>query len=345
MNKSDLEYILYRIISRETHFTFNNSKYCLKTPSPEIKQRAMEIYFDIIAEEKFGGWLRESNLTYLLITYGYWTPNTEALIKEINQKIDRAKISLYENRMNAKTVKSSRQNLNQLNNQLSKIFGQKHDLYQNTLEGYASSIKNEYVLCNCLYDNKNNKVFKFNSNNSYILFNSLIGCTNQNIISVEQLRALARDGLWRSIWNCDKKNPFGVSGGVKLSDDQRGLINFSLMYDSVYDHSECPEDFVIDDDDMLDGWMLYQKEKIKKDKTKEGISSLHKNAQEVFIMGQSSEDFERISDLNDDYSKSVIDSRLNAVKRKGQLDELDLPDIKASIDTDLAQKAANYNRK
>jgi hypothetical protein len=117
------------------------------------------------------------------------------------------------------------------------------------------------------------------------------------------------------------------------------------MYDSVYDHSDCPEDFVIDDDDMLDGWMLYQKEKIKRDKTKEGISSLHKNAQEVFIMGQSAEDFERISDLNDNYSKSIIDSRLNAVKRKGQLDELDLPDVKASIDTDLAQKAANYNRK
>ena len=62
-------------------------------------------------------------------------------------------------------------------------------------------------------------------------------------------------------------------------------------------------------------------------------------------MGQNSEDFERISDLNDDYSKSVIDSRLNAVKRKGELNELDLPDVKASIDSDLAKKAANYNRK
>jgi hypothetical protein len=221
---------------------------------------------------------------------------------------------------------------------------QRNDLYQNTLEGYASSIKNEYILCNCLYDNNNKKVFKFNSNNSYILFNSLVNTSNDKIITVEQLRAIARSGLWRSMWNCDKKNPFGVKGGAYLSDDQRGLINFSIMYDSVYDHTDCPEDFVIEDDDMLDGWILYQKEKIKKDKTKEAATKVHKNAQEVFIMANNQEDLERVSDLNDDYSKSIIDSRIRSVQQHGEVQEFDLPDVKADIDNQLRQKAANYRK-
>lgn len=345
MNKQDLEYDLYRIISGKTNFIFNNNKYSLHTPSYEIKQKGMEIYFQIIEDERFEVWLRESNLTNLLIGYGYWTPTTEGLIKELEKKIERAKISLYENRLNTKTLKTSRQNLAQLNNQLNKIYLQKNELYQHTLEGYANSIKNEYILCNCLYNDKNKKVFEFNSNNSYILFNSLINTSNEQIITVEQLRAIARGGIWRSMWNCDKQNPFGVKGGAYLSDDQRGLINFSIMYDSVYDHTECPEDFVIEDDDMLDGWILYQKQKIKKEKTKDAAAKVHKNAQEVFIMGNNQEDFERIADLNDDFSKSIIDSRLKYVQKAGDVSELDLPDVRADIDNDLKQKAARYNRK
>jgi hypothetical protein len=304
----------------------------------------MDIYFDTIAEEKFEGWLRESNLTNLLINYGYWTTNTENTIKELNKKIDKAKISIYENRLDNRTLKASRKNLQQLNIQLSNILSKKHDLFQNTLEGYATSIKNEYIFCNCLYDENNNKVFKLKDNNSYILFNALLGATNEKMIGIDHLRALARDNIWRSIWNCDKHNPFGIRGAVYLSDDQRGLINFSIMYDSVYDHNDCPEDYVIDDDDMLDGWILYQKEKVKKDKVKDSISSIHKNAQEVFIMAQTQEDLERISDLNDGHTQSIINARTRAIKKHGEVDDFDLPDKKAEIDRDLFDKAINYRK-
>jgi hypothetical protein len=345
MNKADLESILYRVISKKSFFTFKNKRYCLTAASFDIKQRALEIYYDTISDEKYNGWLRESNLINLLIHYGYWTPFTENLIKDLNKQVDKTKISLYENRLNSKMVTSIRKQLKQLYNQLDKILSQKQELYQHTLEGYANSIRNEYILCNCLLDEKNNKVLSFNSNSSYILFNGLVAASNEKMITVSQLRELARDNLWKSIWNCNKSNPFGEKGAIYLSDDQRGLINFSIMYDSVYDHTECPEDFVIDDDDMLDGWILYQKEKVKRDKTRDALSKTHKNAQEVFIMAQNQEDLERISDLNDDISKGIIKSRINATKQNGIIDELDLPDVRSDIDQQLASKAGNYNRK
>jgi hypothetical protein len=62
-------------------------------------------------------------------------------------------------------------------------------------------------------------------------------------------------------------------------------------------------------------------------------------------MGNNQEDFERIADLNDDFSKSIIDSRLKYVQKAGDVSELDLPDVRADIDNDLKQKAARYNRK
>lgn len=343
MINQDLEYILHRIISGKTYFNFNKERYCLKAPSLDVKQRALEIYFDIVSEEKFAGWLRESNLDNILISLGYWDFGTKEKIKDLEKKIEKLKIDLYKNRLNSKLIKSIRSNIKNTYKELNKILAHKTDLYQNTLEGYANSIKNEYILCHSLY--KNNKlVFKFNDNSSYIYFNSLIAASNEHSIDMQEIKKLARDGSWRSIWSCNKDNPFGVPGSVHLHDDQRALINLSIMYDSVYDHPECPEDFVIEDDDMLDGWMLFQKEKNRKEKAQSSqtVSSVHKNAQEVFIMANSKEDLENISDLNDDYNKMIIKSRVEAIKKKGSVSHFDMPDV---IDEATKEMNARLNRK
>lgn len=342
MINQDLEYILHRIISGKTYFTFNKDRYCLKSPPLEVKQRALEIYFDIIQEEKFGGWLRESNLDNMLIGLGYWTPDTRNRIKELEKKLEKLKIDLYKNRFNAKMMKSLRTSIKNTNKDLNKILSYRTDLYQNTLEGYANSIKNEYIICHSLY--KDNKlVFKFNDNSSYIFFNSLIGASNEHSIDMDSIRKLARDGMWRSIWSCNKQNPFGVGGSVHLHDDQKALINLSIMYDSVYDHPECPEDFVIEDDDLLDGWMLFQKEKNKKEKAKSqsSISSVHKNSQEVFIMAGSQEDLENISDLNDDYGKMLIKNRMDVIKEKSSVSHFDLPDVVSEAEREMNSRLNN----
>lgn len=343
MINQDLEYILHRIISGKTYFTFDKERYCLQAPSLDIKQRALEIYFDIVNEEKFFGWLRESNLDNLLINLGYWDLGTQNKIKELEKKIEKLKIDLYKNRLNSKMVKSLRTNIKNSNKELNRILSYKNDLYQNTLEGYANSIKNEYILCHSLYKN-NQLVFKFNDNSSYIYFNSLISASNDYSIDIQDIKKLARSGIWRSIWSCDKNNPFGINGSVRLHDDQKALINLSIMYDSVYDHPECPEDSVIEDDDMLDGWMLFQKDKNRKEKAKSqaAVSSVHKNAQEVFIMANSQEDLENISDLNDDYNKMIIKSRMDTVKQKGSISHFDMPDVVRDAEMEMNAK---LNRK
>jgi hypothetical protein len=337
-NRPDLEQLLYRIVLQETSFIFNNEKYTLKIPDYTIKSKALEIYFDIINDEKFYGWLREKDLELFLISSGYWSFNTTNNIRELEKRIEKIKISLYKERLNKNAVKGLKSRLSSTIKELDKITHPKFEIYQNTLEGYANSIKNEYIICNCL--TKNNKlVFKFNDNTSYVYFNSLISASYENYITPSQIRELAKHNLWRSIWSCNKTDPFGIPGSINLSDDQRVLINLSIMYDSVYEHPECPENFVIDDDDMLDGWMLYQKEQNKKEKAKSEISDVHKNSQEVFIMTNNAEDRERINEMNDNYSKSIITNRFKEISQKGTVSDLDLPDVRADWENEMRQKA------
>jgi hypothetical protein len=336
MINQDLEYLLCRIISGKTYFFFNKERYCLESPTVDIKQKSLEIYFDIINDEKYNGWLREKDLENILINLGYWTFDTKNRLKELTKKIEKIKIDMYKNRFNTKLIKSLKNNLKNTNNEYTKLTSFEYEIYQHTLEGYANSIKNEYILCNSLY--KNNKlVFKFNDNNSYLYFNSLLTVSNEHTIDLTDIRKLAKSSMWRSLWSCDKNNPFGISGASYLSNEQKAIINLSIMYDSVYDHPDSPEDFVIEDDDLLDGWMLFQKEKNKSDKQKSEISNLHKNSQEVFIMASEQEDIERISDMNDEYSKQIIKSRNHTLKNsaKGSVSHFDLPDVVADAEASM----------
>ena len=68
------------------------------------------------------------------------------------------------------------------------------------------------------------------------------------------------------------------------------------MYSKIYEHPECPEDAIIEDDDALDGWMLNQQKENKKQKMEKGVDNLlgkkGQKAQEVFLMAKNEEEYE-----------------------------------------------------
>jgi hypothetical protein len=106
------------------------------------------------------------------------------------------------------------------------------------------------------------------------------------------------------------------------------------MYDRIYENVECPPDFVIEDDDMLDGWMLDQKQKmenLKKEKTGDELLSKHKNAKEVFVVSNK-EDAENIFNLNSTDSSRIIKQRTKAIiNSKDGIDECQLPDVQREL--------------
>jgi hypothetical protein len=345
MNDADLELLLYRILSGKIIFFYKNEQYELRSPSAELRYESQVMYNNIINDEKFNEWIREDDLDGLLISLGLWTRDTKVIMKDIESKIDKTKVELFLNSALGEKVKKIRKSLGNLRNQLNTIMNHKNDMFTNTLEGYASSIKHEFIICNTLFKN-NKKVFEnknINDQTSYLYFNDIVNEVNKQSISIENYKKLAQSNMWRSYWNCSKEQVF-KNAVVDWTDDQRTLVSIAKMYDSVYEHPECPAENIIADDDMLDGWMIYQREKIKKAKKEEQIDRLNpklKNAQEVFLTPQSKEEITEIMELNSSENLMKIKNRANTINQKGSVEVFDLPDVQFDLQNQMMQGAKN----
>lgn len=346
MNDSDLELLLYRIINKVLIFYYEDKEYILHQPNKKIKYKAEIIYSNIINDEKYDDWLRLEDTENYLIRLGLWMPNTKELIKNIENSINKTKIDLFRHYRAPQERKNNKKQLSRLNNQLNTILNTKNEFASNTLEFHAMNIKNQYIIANTL-KHKNKKIFTSDNIDS-VFFNALLRQINQHNINIEQYKILSRSQLWRSYWNAGKSNVF-PNNVTDWSDDQRILVNISKMYDSVYEHPECPDDDIIEDDDALDGWMLLQKQNRNKDKKEKQLQSTNprlKNAQNVYLTANSREDIQEIQDLNDPVSKALI-SQDNKIIRSSdkKIKSYQLASEKNKIQSQMNSLQKNNNKR
>jgi hypothetical protein len=349
MNDADLELLLHRILSGYLIFYYKQEKYELRKISNSIRYEADLLYNNIISDEKYGDWIREEYAENVLINLGLWTNETSKNITQIEKRIDNFKVELFENFMNPTSQKKIRSNLNSTRNQLNKIKSIKTDFLANTLEGYASSIKHEFLICHSLYKNSK-RIFDWHSKdqNSVSLssFNSLVSEINKYIISISEFKSLSRSYIWKSYWNMNKNTSIFPGAVSDWTDDQRSLVSFSQMYDSIYEHPDCPSEKIIEDDDMLDGWMIVQKRKVEKAKKQASVDDLNPNlkkAGEVFLFGTKPEDVEEILALNSRESLNRMKEKISAINSSSGIEDSALPDNRRQIISE-AQSMLN-NRK
>lgn len=336
MTEQELEIILYRIFFGKCYFKYRKKSYCLRSPTIREKYRSLLIYQKVLNSEKYDDWLRESGVVNFLIFTECWKKTTPASIKQIEKEIERGKIALYKNRHNATLKSNAQKNLSGLRKRLDRIMSYKYSAQANTIEYYANTIKNQYLISKCLTSNKK-PVFLFNYKHKPKIYDALTNKCSEVSPSIDQIKQIARSDIWRQYWGVGKTGVFGKTT-QQLTDDQRTLINFTAMYDNIAEHPEAPEDFVLEDDDMLDGWILYQKEKDNKDKLNRDADSRHGNASEVFVMAKNQQDLDTIHSMNDDISKNIINQRMKEIKSKKTVSDYDLPDIKNQIEQDIMSR-------
>ncbi len=336
--------LVQRIISGTLFFNHNNVEYYCKQPDNRIKYQAELLYTNLIKDNIYEPWTRLPDLPKLLKDLDIWIDQDEEILNQSIKKLDNYKLSLYNQRLNKKQILSNKKNIESIKNSIQKLMQRKSSFNYLTLEDYANIKKNEYIYLNTIYySNSNDLVFSSDpSNVSHLLFDSIMAEISNYFISIEEYKSIARSEYWRSIWTGNKYNVFDKAA-CDLTDEQKSLINVSTMYDKIFEHPECPENFVIEDDDMLDGWMIYQKNKIeesKKENKSQDITTKHGNAQEIFIMADR-EDIPTIHDMNSLENKNIIRQR-NKVIRSSEsgVDEVNLPDVQ----TKLLQKINTIKR-
>ena len=348
MNDANLEMLLHRILAGYLIFYYKQEKYELRKIFNLIRYQADILYDSIIHDEKYNDWIRQEYVDNILINLGLWTNDTQKTIVTLEKRIENLKVELFENFMNITLQKKIRTNLNSHKNQLDRIKSIRSEFLVNTLEGYASSIKYEFVICNSLYKN-NKRIFILDNKdkNSSLLsyFNNIVSEINKYSISISDFKNLARSYIWRSYWNSNKNTNIFPGAISEWTDDQRSLVSFSQMYDSVYEHPECPSEKVIEDDDMLDGWMIVQKRKVDNIKKQISIDNANpnlKNAGEVFLFGKKQEEIEEILSLNSKESLNRLNEKIQAINNaKGFIEDSHLPDNRRQIISDAQNLIKN----
>lgn len=279
---------------------------------------------DIMTEDDMLIWMKENLI---------WTKFNENRVETLKKELENAKVDIYQFRQDPKKTNRIRFIIRDTEKNLEKELSIKNSQYQNTCEGIAQTARISWLISHTTY--QDNKPYDFED----LSLNQVVSLWQESIISDYQCRELARNEPWKSIWSISKNihnKLFYNDSQSDLTLNQKNLVIWSQIYDNIYESIECPAKSVIDDDDMLDGWLILQNRKHEKSRAESSAQDLLKNpkiknSKEILIVANNPEHIKNIQDLNDEQAKSVINQRFTALEKVGTLSQDQLPDEKLNI--------------
>lgn len=323
---------LYTIISGRTKICLGGLILYVKEPGPALLNKSYEIYDEVYERAYMEGLYIDEELPEILIKHEIWYPHEEKQIEDLRKQIDDKKVEAFENYFKIRELGKIKYSLRGLNNRLFSLLSRKSTFLHLTCGYAAESARSAWLTLNTTYYNKKKiKDGDFDIQKITQLYHA-------KALNTEQIRGVAKYDLWRAIWNANKthggqlfnKNP------IDFTKDQLSLCSYTSMYDNVYEHPESPNPKVIEDDDCLDGWFIVQKRKNEKDKkTKESDDLIRnpkiRNAKEVFLMAENSDEAKSIQDMNDMFVKNTLKQREQMIAEKGHVKETEFNDVKTEL--------------
>lgn len=338
MDQDNILLYLSRILSGSYYFIHNNQKYKLVYPDISVKYQAELHCQEQMQKNRFNDWILDEDIVHYLVGAGIWDYTGDDLLKKIEKQIEDIKIDLFKNFLNPTKIKSLKRSLDNTKRRYDSMYAVRHSFDHLTHQGYASILKNQYILANSIYDDKNCLIFDSNdfSKIDLAVIDSITEEIGKSSIDIKTFRKIARSDIWRNYWSANKDYLFDKPA-VNWTDEQRTLVVLTKMYDSSYENPDCPPDDVFEDDDIFDGWMIMQRRESEKNKSKNRTEKMIKGkgldrANEVFIVANSKEEAQAIYDLNDDTNMHIIRERNSVIlNSQKELKEAELPDVQRNI--------------
>lgn len=340
---------LSRILSGYYIISFENISYKIIYPDINTKYEA-ELYVQAEYEKnKFNDWIRDEDLLSWMVDMGIWNWDGDNQLKKVEENIDNLKVDLYKSLLRPAEQKRIRKQLITQKSLLSSRTQLRHSFDHITLNGYIENLKNQYLLVKSIYTLDNNLVFSNFEDSDSTQIQSISSKINEYNIDMSTFRKIARSDVWRNYWSANKNNVFNKSS-VEMTDEQKTLVVLTRMYDGAHEHPECPPDNVFDDDDMFDGWLIYQRKEMEKSRNKNRNEKLLDgkkigNAQEVFLMANTQEEAQAIYDLNDDTHRRIIEERDRYIAKNNTVPDSELPDIKRDIQIKVNENLTAQSKK
>lgn len=343
MQYSDREYIVNKIVSGISICSYNNIPVIVAEPSPIDKVRANAIYAKEFRSAELLGVRKEEDLLSILMKTGEWSKAEEDRLSKIPKEIEDIKVDIYNNFYNYKKQDGIKKTLDSLKHMEVELLRRRETYKSSTCEGIALSAKNRFLICAGAKTLDGTRFFAGSiddyDNDSIDLF---IQDYFYQKIDDSVIREVSKHEPWRSIWSAGKYEGaiFGTPSSL-LSQEQRMIIIWSRIYDSIHESPECPPDVVLNDDDCLDGWLIVNARKREQERMSEhGYKPGDKFAKhdEVFIMVDDDADsIKRVESMNSPSALFRKQQRMTALAKTGSVEEQNMPDSQDRMRKEMVQ--------
>jgi hypothetical protein len=337
MTLVEKELIVSRIIAGCYKCNIEDTTLLLKSPNRFQRYMAEEVYSETLYKAELDGSYVEDEYMTLLRSKNIWDDTKQKMLDGLTKDIEELKVGLFQSTFKSEKRAMIRRALQRSKDEQVRLHNILHEYDYLSAKGVAHMMKARYIIAASLHRLDGSKLYNENelwSASDYVV-ETVAEFVSHKKLTEPKIRELARTEPWRTVWMGRKSEAslFGIPA-VDLTDEQRMLSIWSGVYDNVYEHPESPTDDVIQDDDMLDGWMIVQKRnrESQRDSTSNLISNEKiRNSEEVFIPCDTVEDARKIEALNDTGAAMIKRKRTAMLKEKGVVNEKDMPDSQMKI--------------
>jgi hypothetical protein len=316
-----------RVAGREQPFL-------LKTPDRQTRYEAEEVYAEALEEARFAGLYEDDDLLQLLYHQGLWDDEKQQLLQGLPEDIEKLKVGLFDSAYRSLERQKAREALAVAKAKLAELQAERHAYDHLTPAGAAGMARLRFLATTMLCKLDGSRVLP---SEALPLVDAALAAYLSTRLSEAVYRELARTDPWRTLWSARHagEGVFGVPA-ADLSEEQKTLLSWTGMYDSVHEHPQAPSPDVIADDDMLDGWFIKQKrerDKALRQQKADGVLTNEKirNSQEVFLVVDSDEDAADVDALNDEHARAIKQQRLAHLARQGKVEEHEMPDTRLNL--------------
>lgn len=308
--ESQLDILLSRILNEYVFVPEKGLR--MYYPTKELEYEANVIVHDILSSFSSYG---ASNL---IIAAEVWGFQAEKEFEDKKQEIDNLKAQLYQSFFKTSQANAVRSKLEQVKDSFFKLLETRSSLDKYSIEGVAEHSRLAFFIENCTY--KGSELYDW----SDWSLDSAVAFWKQNIIDEYDIRKIARYEDWLSMYNASKtlNMPLFGKSAVDLNADQRRLIMWSNIYDSISQLQDKPSEEIIDDADAFDGFLIVKRRERKNESSRSAFESSltqkERDADELYLVPDTAnltKSLEDIRNSNSRQAQMALEARKSAIKK------------------------------
>lgn len=246
----------------------------LRFPTLSDRNYASHMHEKTLRDAKNTGVPDADELIKLAIEVEEWTQDEEDFIKEAEQELEKMK-STHEHETVLMRKRKMAVSIKTVEDKYQELKTKRESFVVNSCEYLANRSYILFLVQQLTHDVQGNRLWNTEQEfhtaadkyGNFIAFLCAEVLT-EGMFDTSTIRSVARAIEWRMIWGLNRENLVDLFNRpiADFSQNQKMLVYWSRVYDSVYEDPNKPEEEVIQDDEQLDMWLSNRQDEDKEDK-------------------------------------------------------------------------------